>query len=206
MMSKIHARALRELVKPLMAESAPDFEISKEAAKFFSARKDLAYEARHGDNSFYMLFDCASSAVDDYFVLDIAWVRNRSAFDALTFELFSEANFGDGARTREALLTQNIGRQRADFLWEHKSDSVNYSGAFHFPTPATRYNAEIQNWVSLGRKPNEEESISMLSDLMREESEMTVDQAKVDLIPSVKDCFEKIGKYVIPFLRKMQAK
>lgn len=186
MMRKIHRAALASALKTAAPNLPVAFALAPASlAKVFATERRFTWTAKYSSGSAYLLFEPAATAADNYFTVDLAWIRDRSASsidevgDALTIPWLAPWR----TLTREQLLARPMFRLRLDELWPDSPSP--YRGAFSFSTAASRYTDAIFAVGNASAETREDRAFRLLRECVAEEKALTDSAASAEVAPAL---------------------
>jgi hypothetical protein len=202
MMRKIHRVALAALLKPLLGTLQPAFTLVKaDVAKSLDTERRFAFGATFTAGSGFLLFHPAATATDDYFTLEVAWLRaphGPAELDGDPTQAALIAPWKDC--TREAMAGRTGFRLRVDDLWEDAP--AQYRGSFRFSTAASRYcEAMFNPPPGISQKEREDQAFALLVQCTDEERQLTAEQATLEVQPAAALALEAVRSAALPFLQ-----
>lgn len=199
MMRRIHRVALAEALKSGFATFTPAFQLAPAVyARLAGCERRFSFICAYEAGSALLFFEPSATARDNYFTVDLAWLRSglrpddAGVADALALAILAPWP----ATTPDELLARPCFRLRIDELWG-ESPAV-YSGAFCFSTASSRY---AERMFSLAAFPPEEQgdrALQLLTRCLVEEKELAPAQAFDELSPAISLVFDAVRRAVIP--------
>lgn len=208
MMRKIHRVALAALLKPAAASLAPPFALASTAwAKAFSTERrfTLTADGYPGGIAFVM-FEPSATATDDYFTVDLAWVR-RGAVAApgdLGDDLMIPALAPWKDKSEDDVLARPWFRLRIDELW--RSSPASYRGSFQFSTASSRYAAQLYSSPrDVSQAEREARAFRLLQTCMEEEKMLTDEGAAAEVGAALALALQAIRAAALPAFARAAA-
>lgn len=197
MMRKIHRVALAAALKRDFPALIPSFGMVKAPiAKAFGVERRFGYQAAWGRGTAFLLVEPASTATDDYFTLDIAWVREGTDLEALDDALTLCDPSPWRTRSRDEVLGDPAFRLSVNDLW---SDSPSdYRGTFRFSTAASRYAAALWSALKMSQAEREERAFQLMQQCTAEERALTDEGAAAEIAPAVRLCLRAVAEAARP--------
>lgn len=199
MMRKIHREALAGALKSGFATFSPAFQLaSAEHARLAGCERRFSFVCAYEAGSALLFFEPAATARDNYFTVDLAWLRSdQRQDDAGVADALAMAVLAPWPEaTPDDLLARPCFRLRIDELWGESPST--YRGEFCFSTASSRY---TERMFSLAGFPPEEQgdrALQLLTRCLVEEKELAPDQALDELSPAVSLAFDAVGRAAIP--------
>lgn len=200
MMRKIHRVALAALLKPAAPLLTPPFALATTAwARAFAAERrfTLMSDAYPGGTAF-VIFEPSGTATDDYFTLDVAWIRNGVV--AAPGELGDDLTIPELApwrdKTQDDVLSRPWFRLRIDDLW--RDSSAAHRGPFRFSTASSRYVAQMFEPHDAPQAEREERAFRLLQVCVAEEQALTDAGASAEVAPALDVALEAIRDAALP--------
>ena len=201
MMRKIHRVALAALLKPAAPLLTPAFSLASTAwAKAFAAERrfTLTSDGYAGGVAFAML-EPSGSASDDYFTVDIAWIRHgvvagpADLGDAMTIPEL--APWKD--KSQDDVLSRPWFRLRVDELWRGSPEA--YRGSFRFSTASSRYVEQMfATSRDLSQAEREERAFRLLQACVQEEKSLTDEGAAAEVAPALALALQAMREAALP--------
>ncbi len=202
MMRKIHRVALAACLKTATQELEPRLSLVSTAwARALGSERRFTFSAPWKAGLGFVIFEPSATATDDYFTVDIAWIRDASAMapvalgDALTIPEIAPWI----KHTEVEVLARERFRLRIDALW--KTSPSEYRGSFRFSTASSRYIEQLALIRGLTGKQREDRAFELLQNCMAEEKSTSDAQALSEVTPAAQLALRAITEAAIPAFR-----
>lgn len=186
MMRKIHRVALASALPIAVPALSVAFVPASVAwSKAFATERRFTWTAKYSAGAAYLLFEPSATASDNYFTVDIAWLRDGVATNAgelgdeLTIPLLAPWQ----SMTRDQLLARPMFRLRLDDLWPDSPSQ--YRGSFSFSTAASRYTEGMFAASGGPSETREERALRLLQQCLADEKALTDSAASAEVAPAV---------------------
>ena len=201
-MRKVHRVALAAFLKPATQALDPEFSPASTAwARAFAAERRFTFSAVWNTGRGFLIFEPSATATDDYFTLDLAWIRGATT--AAT-EIGDELTIPELApwRGHSALevFARDRFRLRIDDLWT--TSPSHYRGSFRFSTASSRYIEQLALTRSLTGKAREERAFQLLQDCMADEKNTTNAQAFSEVSTAAHVALRAVEEAALPAFRQ----